>query len=140
MLEVEASRVVIERVGAGREDDDRWWVDRGGGRCDSFAEAVADHPDLAAWMLEQCGVSYDDFQMALWAEEMDEDGGYRPLMASWCLTCGPCRRRANRSPYRRAPPEFRHFAGIDRKSVVEGKRGSVRLDLGGRRTNKKKKK
>ena len=49
---------------------------------DDFVEAVADHPALAAWMLEQCGVSYDDFQMALWAEEMDEDGGYRPLMAS----------------------------------------------------------
>ena len=82
MLELDASRLVIERDPAVREDDDRWWFDRGRGRCDSFAEAVADHPDLAAWMLEQCGVSYDDFQMALWAEEMDEDGGYRPLMAS----------------------------------------------------------
>src|SRR3546814_3865867 len=71
MLELDASRLVIERDPAVREDDDRWWFDRGRGRCDSFAEAVADHPDLAAWMLEQCGVSYDDFQMALWAEEMD---------------------------------------------------------------------
>src|SRR3546814_12586743 len=31
-------------------------------------------------------------------------------------------------------------AGIDRKSVVEGKGGSVRVDLGGRRIIKKKKK
>ncbi|MGQ3026514.1 MAG: hypothetical protein ACT6QX_20560, partial [Sphingopyxis sp.] len=37
---------------------------------------------IAAWMLEQCGVSYDDFQMALWAEEMDVDQGYRPLMST----------------------------------------------------------
>src|SRR3546814_11105506 len=31
------------------------------------------------------------------------------------------------------------LGGIDRKSVVEGKRGSVRVDLGGRRIIKKKK-
>src|SRR3546814_10922771 len=32
------------------------------------------------------------------------------------------------------------LSGQDRKSVVEGKRGSVRVDLGRRRINKKKKK
>src|SRR3546814_19089304 len=32
------------------------------------------------------------------------------------------------------------LAALDRKSVVEGKRGSVRVDLGGRRILKKKKK
>src|SRR3546814_17823937 len=80
MLELDASRLVIERDPAVREDDDRWWFDRGRGRCDSFAAAVADHPALAAWMLEQCGVSYDVFQLAPWAVEMDEDGGYRPLL------------------------------------------------------------
>ena len=75
-------RLVIERDPAAQEEDDRWWFDRGRGPRDGFAEAVADHPDLAAWMLEQCGVTYDDFQMALWAEAMDEEEGYRPLMAS----------------------------------------------------------
>ncbi|NYF30655.1 hypothetical protein [Sphingopyxis sp. JAI108] len=82
MLELDASQLVIERDPS-IEADDRWgWFDRDRGRGDAFAEAVADHPLLAAWMLEQCGVTLDDFQMALWAEEMDEDAGYRPLMAS----------------------------------------------------------
>ncbi len=80
MLELDASQLVIERDPSVQEEAG-WWFDRGrrhGG--DDFVEAVADHPALAAWMLEQCGVSYDDFQMALWAEEMDDDRGYRPLM------------------------------------------------------------
>jgi hypothetical protein len=79
MLELDASQLVIERDPAVQEEVG-WWFDRGRGQGDAFAEAVADHPELAAWMLEQCGVSYDDFQMALWAEEMDDDRGYRPLM------------------------------------------------------------
>jgi hypothetical protein len=83
MLELDASRLVIERDPSIKEEVDRWgWFDRDRGRGDPFAEAVADHPLLAAWMLEQCGVTLDDFQMAVWAEEMDEDAGYRPLMAS----------------------------------------------------------
>ena len=82
MLELDASRLVIERDPS-IEEDDRWgWFDRGGGRGDPFAEAVAHHPHLAAWMLEQCGVTLDDFEMAVWAEEMDDESGYRPLMAS----------------------------------------------------------
>lgn len=79
MLELDASQLVIERDPSVQEEVG-WWFDRGRGHGDDFVEAVADHPALAAWMLEQCGVSYDDFQMALWAEEMDDDQGYRPLM------------------------------------------------------------
>ena len=83
MLDLDASRLVIERDPSIKEKEDRWgWFDRDRGRGDAFAEAVADHLLLAAWMLEQCGVTLDDFQMAMWAEEMDEDAGYRPLMAS----------------------------------------------------------
>jgi len=44
---------------------------------------VADHPHLAACLLEQCGVTLDDFEMAVWADEMaDEPDYYRPLVAS----------------------------------------------------------
>ena len=81
MLEFDASQLVIARDPSVVEDD-RWWFDRSRGHGDAFAEAVADHPALAAWMLEQCGVTFDDFQMEVWAEEMDEDGPYRPLMSS----------------------------------------------------------
>jgi hypothetical protein len=81
MLELDASQLVIERDPAVREELD-WWSDRGRGHGDAFIEAVADNPALAAWMLEQCGVTYDDFQMALWAEEMDDGRAYRPLMTT----------------------------------------------------------
>jgi hypothetical protein len=37
---------------------------------------------LAAQMLEECGLTLDDFRMAIWAEEMGGDADYRPLMAS----------------------------------------------------------
>lgn len=82
MLELDASQLIIERDPS-IEDDYRWGrFDRHRGHGDPFVEAVADYPALAAWMLEQCGVSFDDFQIAVWAEQIDEDQGYRPLMAS----------------------------------------------------------
>ena len=82
MLELDASRLMIERDPSVREDCSWGWFDPDRGQGDPFAAAVANHPLLAAWMLEQCGVTLDDFEMAVWAEEMDEDAGYRPLMAS----------------------------------------------------------
>jgi hypothetical protein len=80
MLEFDASKLVIERDPSIVEDDRCWFDRRSHG--DAFAEAVADHPALAAWMLEQCGVTFDDFQMEVWAEDMDEGGPYRPLVPS----------------------------------------------------------
>lgn len=82
MLELDASRLMIERDPSVREDCSWGWFDRDRGQGDPFAEAVANDPLLAAWLLEQCGVTLDDFEMAVWSEEMDEDAGYRPLMAS----------------------------------------------------------
>lgn len=82
MLELDASRLVIERDPSIREDD-RWgWPGSHRGYRDDFTDAVADYPELAARMLEQCGVSVDEFRMAIWEEEMGDDAGYRPLMAS----------------------------------------------------------
>jgi hypothetical protein len=82
MLELDVSRLVIERDPS-IEEENRWgWFERHRGLDDGFAEAVAEHPLFAAWMLEQCGVTLDDFELAVWAEELDEDSGYRPLMAS----------------------------------------------------------
>lgn len=82
MLELDASRLVIERDPSIREDE-RWgWLESYRGYRDDFADAVADHPWLAARMLEECGVTLDDFLMAVWAEEMDADPGYRAFTAS----------------------------------------------------------
>ncbi|MGV6876723.1 M28 family peptidase [Pseudochelatococcus sp. B33] len=82
MLELDASRLVIERDPSMQEDE-RWgWLENYRGYRDDFADAVADHPWLAARMLEECGLTLDDFLMAVWAEEMDADSGYRPLTAS----------------------------------------------------------
>ncbi|WP_225011269.1 M28 family peptidase [Novosphingobium percolationis] len=82
MLKLDASRLVIERDPAIQEDD-RWgWFGNYRGEQGDFAAAVAEYPQLAARMLEQCGVSLDDFRMIAWEEEMDHDFGYRPLMAS----------------------------------------------------------
>src|SRR3546814_11332014 len=44
------------------------------------------------------------------------------------------------SPWIPAPSMSRTPAGKDRKGAVEGKGGSVRVDVGGRRSSKKKKK
>src|SRR3546814_11668272 len=51
-------------------------------------------------------------------------------------------RRAVREPRRDLPPALfhQHLSAIDRKSVVKGKRVSVRLKLGGSRNIKKNKK
>ena len=81
MLEFDATRLVIERDPAVAEGCD-WWFDHGRWSPDPFTDAVAENPGLAAWMLEQSGVTLDDFQMAVWAEEMDDDDRYRPLTAS----------------------------------------------------------
>ncbi|WP_218036652.1 M28 family peptidase [Sphingobium sp. EM0848] len=82
MLEFDASLLVIERDPSAQEDD-RWgWFHSYRGHCDDFADAVADYPWLAARMLEECGCTLDDFRMAVWVEEMGDDSGYRPLMAS----------------------------------------------------------
>ena len=35
---------------------------------------------LAARMLEECGVSLDDFRMTVWEEDMKDDGRYQPLV------------------------------------------------------------
>ncbi|MBA4090277.1 MAG: hypothetical protein C0494_06770 [Sphingobium sp.] len=82
MLEFDASRLVIARDPS-IEEDSRWgWLDRRRVNLGDFADAVADHPQLAARMLEDCGVTLDDFQMIVWEEEMGDDPGYRPLMTS----------------------------------------------------------
>ena len=81
MLELDASRLVIERDPSRYEDE--VWSWRGGyGRGDEFADLVADYPLMAARLLEECGVSLDEFRASIWAEEMEEGSGYRSLMAS----------------------------------------------------------
>ncbi|WP_176593189.1 M28 family peptidase [Sphingobium sp. EM0848] len=82
MLKLDASLLVIERDPAMQEDD-RWtWFESYRGHRYDLVDAVADHPWLAARMLEECGITLDEFQMTVWAEEMADDSGYRPLMAS----------------------------------------------------------
>ncbi|WP_162854727.1 M28 family peptidase [Sphingobium estronivorans] len=82
MLKLDASLLVIGRDPSVQEDD-RWgWLESYHGYRDDLAEAVADHPLLAARILEECGVTLDDFQMAVWADEMGDGSGYRPIMAS----------------------------------------------------------
>lgn len=81
MLKLDASLLTIERDPM--TQDDRW------GRRESysgdprdFANAVSDHPLLAARILDECGVTLHDFLAIAWEEEMEQDPGYRPLMAS----------------------------------------------------------
>jgi hypothetical protein len=82
MLELDASLLVIERDPSIQEDESWGWFDSCRGHQGDFADAVADYPQLAARMLEECGVTLDDFRMIAWGEEMDDDPDYRPLMAS----------------------------------------------------------
>lgn len=82
MLELDASVLVIERDPSA-EEDSRWgWFESYHRNHGDFADAVADHPQAAARILEECGVTLDDFQMMVWEEEMGDDFGYRPLVAS----------------------------------------------------------
>lgn len=81
-LKLDTSMLVIERDPSIQEDD-RWgWLESYRDHQGDFADAVAEHPQLAARMLEGCGVTLDDFRMIAWEEEMDDDPGYRRLMAS----------------------------------------------------------
>lgn len=81
MLELDASGLVIERDPSIEEDHWRWW-DNYPGHEDDFADAIAEYPHLAAQMLVECGVTLDDFRMALWDADGDDDPRYRPLTAS----------------------------------------------------------
>jgi putative aminopeptidase FrvX len=82
MLALDASRLVIERDPAIPDEECWGWHDSYRGYQGDFAEAVMENPQLAARMLEECGVTLSDFQRIAWDEEMDGDPGYRPLMAS----------------------------------------------------------
>lgn len=82
MLRLDTSPLVIERDPSVQEDD-RWgWLETYRSHSGDLADEVADHPQLAARMLEECGYTLDDFRMAVWAEEMGDDCDYRPLVAS----------------------------------------------------------
>ena len=81
MLQLDASLLVIERDPS-LQDDDRWgWHETYRGQAGDLADAV-ENPQLAARMLEQCGVTLDDFRIIAWEDEMNDETGYRPLMAS----------------------------------------------------------
>lgn len=82
MLKLDASKLVIDRDPS-KDEDDRWGrADRHFGYYEDFADMVADYPMLAARMLEECGLSLDDFRMAIWSGETGETGGFRSLMTS----------------------------------------------------------
>jgi len=85
MLELDASRLVIERDPSAREDD-RWGAFGGNrghrGFSDDYADAVSEYPELAARILEECGVTLDDFRSAMWEQDMYGDEPYRPLAVS----------------------------------------------------------
>lgn len=82
ILQLDASLLVIERDPS-LQDDDRWdWHGTYRGQAGDLADAVAENPQLAARMLEQCGVTLDDFRIVAWEDEMNDETGYRPLMAS----------------------------------------------------------
>lgn len=83
MLRLDASKLVIERDPSIQEDD--LWDSAGGYRNyrsygDEFADAVSEYPQLAARILQECGISLDDFRTAMWQQDMDNDGLYRPLV------------------------------------------------------------
>ncbi|WP_164857343.1 M28 family peptidase [Sphingomonas crocodyli] len=82
MLRLDPARLVIERDPTIREAENWGYYDRARSDLGNFADAVADHPLLAARMLEECGVAYEDFQLMAWDEDMDDSSGYRPLAAS----------------------------------------------------------
>ncbi|MDR7156779.1 putative aminopeptidase FrvX [Sphingobium xenophagum] len=82
MLELNASQLVIERDPSIQEDV-RWgWHESYRQHPGDFADAVAENPQLAVRMLEECGVTLDDFRIIAWEAEMEDDPGYRPLMVS----------------------------------------------------------
>ena len=82
MLKFDATGLVIERDPL-IQDDDRWgWFGDYRGHRDDFIDAVSEYPHLAARMLEECGVSLDDFRMTVWEEDMKDDGRYQPLVLS----------------------------------------------------------
>jgi len=82
MLELGASRLIVERDPS-RYEDDRWsWHGGYRGQGDDFADLVADYPMLAACLLEECGVSLEEVRATIWAEEMDRSSGYRSLMVA----------------------------------------------------------
>jgi putative aminopeptidase FrvX len=82
MLSLDESRLVIERDPL--RDEDEHWRQAGTpfGYREDFADLVADYPLLAAHMLDECGITLDDFRMAIWAGETGEGAGYRALMTS----------------------------------------------------------
>jgi len=82
MLRLDASRLMIERDPA--RDVDHHWGQAGMyfGYYEDFADTVADYPLLAARMLEDCGLTLDDFRMAIWAGETGSDSRYRSLTSS----------------------------------------------------------
>ncbi|SEK02194.1 Peptidase family M28 [Sphingobium sp. AP50] len=77
MVKLDSDQLVIERDPLDPAHD-RWGWGYPSER-DDLADAVAEYPMTAARILEECGVTLEDFQIALWA---DEEAGYRPLMAS----------------------------------------------------------
>lgn len=82
MLALEADKLVIERD-PDASDHDRWgWRYGYPDEREELAEAVAEYPSVAARLLEECCITLEDFQMAVWADETDGDPGYRPLMTS----------------------------------------------------------
>jgi hypothetical protein len=79
MLKLDMSALVIERD-ALKPDHDGW----GSGdpyryERDELAQAAAHYPMVAARLLQECGITLEDFQFAVWG---DDEPGYRPLMAS----------------------------------------------------------
>ncbi|MDF0490420.1 M28 family peptidase [Sphingomonas sp. H39-1-10] len=80
MLRFDASRLTIARDPSVQEDD-RWdWFEGYRGSRDDFVEAVAEYPRLAAQILQECGITADEFRRAAWEEEMNDRAAYRSLM------------------------------------------------------------
>src|SRR3546814_18848163 len=103
-----------------------------------FKQKTAYEMRISDWSSDVCSSNLEQRRAA--SGHGAVGAGFHPL----CRTTehgalGPGRlRAADRTPRRRIAGA--HAAGSDRKSVVEGKSVSVRVDLGGRRSIKKKKK
>src|SRR3546814_12017984 len=104
---------VLRRVGTG------WGLFFEADRREASAYPDSGFPDAASWLVDQ------ERRAAFLGEGEHYESRYH-LTLTWLPT-----------------PDSAEAAGrslVDRKSVVEGKRVSVRVDLGGRRIIKKKKK